>query len=54
LLAIAARLHQAGCLELLQVLGGVGHREARHLRQLFHVALALGQKIQDFQAHRAA
>jgi len=54
MLAFALRLHQSRSFELLQVLGGVGHGEARHLRQLFHVALALGQKIQDLQAHCAA
>ena len=54
MLALPARLHQTRGLQLLQMLGGIGHGQTCRLRQLLHIALALGQKIQELQPRRAA
>ena len=48
--SLLAGNHQPGLTQLLQVLGGIGHAEARDPRQFVHAALALGQKLYQFQA----
>ena len=51
-LAVAAGLYQAGTAQLLQVLGGIGHRQPGQFSQAFHGALALGDVLQQHQPVR--
>ena len=48
-LAVAARAHEAGAPQHLQVLRGVGQREAGELGQALDRALALRRMFQQFQ-----
>ena len=52
-LAFLAADDEAGLLELLQVLGGVGDRRGGQLGEILDIALALGEQLQQVEAHRA-
>lgn len=46
--------HQSGPARLLQLLGGVGYRQAGHFCQLARAVLALGNKINKLQPVKIA
>src|SRR5215475_8694825 len=53
-LAVAARGHEPGAPQMLQMLRGVGDRQPRFLRQILDAALALSELFQQLEAVRMA
>jgi hypothetical protein len=53
-LAVAPGLHETGAPQLLQMLGGVGHGQARQLDQLLHRMFAVRDLAEQAQAGCAA
>ncbi|MNN36817.1 hypothetical protein D3C81_1507260 [compost metagenome] len=53
-LAVAPRLHETGAPQLLQMLGGIGHGQARQLHQLLHRIFAMRDLLEQAQTRRAA
>ncbi len=48
-LTVAARGHQPGTPQLLEMLRGIGNRQAGPLRQRFDATLALGDMLKQIQ-----
>jgi hypothetical protein len=53
-LAVAPRLHETSAPQLLQVLRGIRHGQARQLHQLLHRMFAARNLLEQAQARRAA